>query len=363
MPSLKQLRLRIRSVSSTKQITKAMKMVAAAKLRRSQERATAARPYSQRMGRMMRSVATIMDGQQGSPPLLSGYGDDVRRIELVVLTADRGLCGSFNSGVVRAVRNRVVELQREGFAVTLTCVGRKGQDVLKRQFGAQIRKTHTGIAHRLTFHTVEREIAQELVQAFEDRQFEVCYLVYNTFKSAMSQVLTWQQIMPLPNDAAQKNQDGPRGSGSAAASAAHETAAASEGKKKGGGRHHAVQSGGSGQGWSQGGGGEAALLQSMNRQAAAVEEEESGSTSYFFEPDEGELLNALLPRNVAVQLFQALVESDASEHGARMTAMDNAVRNASEMIRKLRIKFNRTRQAAITTELMEIIGGAESLKG
>ncbi|MBF0159490.1 MAG: F0F1 ATP synthase subunit gamma [Magnetococcales bacterium] len=295
MPSLKQLRLRIRSVSSTKQITKAMKMVAAAKLRRSQERAMAARPYSQRMGRMMRSVAALMSGQQNAPALLSGHGSDVKRVELVVLTADRGLCGSFNSGVIRAVRGRIAELQREGFTVTLTFIGRKGHDVLKRQFGSQVRKVHTSIAHRLAFHTIEREIARELIQAFEDRQFDVCYLVYNTFKSAMSQVLTWQQIIPLSID----QQD----------------------------------------------------------------EEEQKSGSYFFEPDEEELLSTLLPRNVAVQLFQALVESDASEHGARMTAMDNAVRNASEMIRKLRIKFNRTRQAAITTELMEIIGGAESLKG
>jgi F-type H+-transporting ATPase subunit gamma len=305
MANLKQLRLRIRSVSSTKQITKAMKMVAAAKLRRSQERATAARPYSQRMNRMMRSLATIMTGQQNTPILLSGRGGDVKNIEIVVLTADRGLCGSFNSGVTRAVRSRISDLQKEGFNVTLTCVGRKGHDVLKRQFGSQIRKVYTNISHRLTFNVVEREVARDLVQAFEEQQFDACYLVYNTFKSAMSQVLTWQQLIPLSIENQQDSGNG--------------------------------------------------------NQDAETEEQRSGS--YLFEPDEEELLNSLLPRNIAVQLFQALVESDASEHGARMTAMDNAVRNASEMIRKLNIKFNRTRQAAITTELMEIIGGAESLKG
>jgi F-type H+-transporting ATPase subunit gamma len=298
MPSLKTLRLRIRSVSNTKQITKAMKMVAAAKLRRSQERTVSSRPYSQRMGRMVQSLSTLMADRGGAPPLLAGNGGDVRRIEIVLFTADRGLCGSFNSSVIRAVRSRVIELQQEGFSVTLTCVGRKGADVLKRQFGPQIRRTYTNVTRQLSFHAVESGLATDLVHAFNDSQFDACYVVYNTFKSAMSQVLTWRQLIPMP--------------------VAEPDARVGESSVSGG---------------------------------------------YMFEPEEQELLETLLPRNIAVQLFQAIVESDASEHGSRMTAMDNAVKNASEMIRKLQIKFNRSRQASITTELMEIIGGAESLKG
>ncbi|MBF0425827.1 MAG: F0F1 ATP synthase subunit gamma [Magnetococcales bacterium] len=303
MANLKVLRNRIRSVKSTRQITKAMKMVAAAKLRRSQERALATRPYSERMQRILRAVATAVGDQENAPPLLAGRGESGRRVELVVFTSDRGLCGSFNSSVVRAVRSRVARLQQEGFQVSITCVGRKGHDVLKRQFGAQIRKVHAGLGRRLSFQVAEQEVAADLIRAFDNREFDICFAVFNTFKSAMAQELTWRQVIPVPPPAPEK----PAAAG-----------------KKG--------------------------------QQPEVE-------SFFYEPSEEELLDVLLPRNVAVQIFQALVESDASEHGARMTAMDNAVRNAGDMIRRLTIQFNRTRQAAITTELMEIIGGAESLKG
>ncbi|MBF0154763.1 MAG: F0F1 ATP synthase subunit gamma [Magnetococcales bacterium] len=302
MANLKILRNRIRSVKSTRQITKAMKMVAAAKLRRSQERTLATRPYSERMQRILHALATAIGNQDGAPPLLAGRGNAGRKVELVVFTSDRGLCGSFNSVVIRAVRSRITKLQQEGFQVSLTCVGRKGHDVLKRQFGSLIRKVHAGLGRRLTFQTAEQEVAVDLIRAFERQEFDVCFAVFNTFKSAMSQELTWRQVIPVPQPAPVK--------------------ATATSKK---------------------------------------DQQEQGS--FLYEPSEEELLSVLLPRNVAVQIFQALVESDASEHGARMTAMDNAVRNAGDMIRKLTIKFNRTRQAAITTELMEIIGGAESLKG
>ncbi|MBF0177659.1 MAG: F0F1 ATP synthase subunit gamma [Magnetococcales bacterium] len=303
MANLKILRNRIRSVKSTRQITKAMKMVAAAKLRRSQERTLATRPYSERMQRILHSLAASVSTQDGAPPLLAGRGEAGRKVELVVFTSDRGLCGSFNSTVVRAVRSRIVKLQQEGFQVSLTCVGRKGHDVLKRQYGSLVRKTHFGMGRRLTFQVAEQEVAMDLMRSFNHKEFDVCYMVFNTFRSAMSQELTWRQIIPVPQP-------------------------------------------------------EAPPVQAATKKG---EQQEQGS--FLYEPSEEELLELLLPRNIAVQVFQALVESDASEHGSRMTAMDNAVRNAGDMIRKLTIKFNRTRQAAITTELMEIIGGAESLKG
>lgn len=293
MANLKVLRTRIRSVTNTRQITKAMKMVAAAKLRRSQERALATRPYSDRMGRMVQSIAGLVSGD-AAPPLLAGRGEAAKKVELVVYSADRGLCGSFNSSVIRAVRTKVALLEKQGFGVSLTCIGRKGNDVLKRQFGGQIRNLHTGMGKNLTFERAENEVAAKLLEAFDKQIFDVCLMVYNTFESAMTQTLTWRQIIPMPIDETE-------------------------------------------------------------------EDDTVGSPQY--EPEEEALLAALLPRNVTVQLFQAMVESDASEHGARMTAMDNAVRNAGDMLRKLQIKYNRTRQAAITTELMEIIGGAESLKG
>ncbi|MBF0141935.1 MAG: F0F1 ATP synthase subunit gamma [Magnetococcales bacterium] len=296
MANLKALSSRIRSVKNTKQITKAMKMVSAAKLRRAQERAFAARPYSQAMGRMMGAL-TVGGAMAGAPPLMAGRGGPVKRVELVVFTADRGLCGSFNSGVIRAVRTKIAELTEAGQTVTLTFVGRKAHDVLKRQFSKNVRAVHIGLSRGLTFQVAEERVAGGLLDAFHRDEFDLCLAVYNTFQSAMQHTLTWRQLMPLPIP-----------------ETADDTAPAS------------------------GMGGE-------------------------YEPSGEEVLAALLPKNVAVQIFQAMVESDASEHGARMTAMDNAVRNADEMVRKLTITFNRTRQAAITTELMEIISGAESLKG
>ncbi|MBF0401535.1 MAG: F0F1 ATP synthase subunit gamma [Magnetococcales bacterium] len=295
MASLKILRQRIRSVTNTRQITKAMKMVAAAKLRRSQERAMATRPYSSQMGRMVQSIASRV-GKGAAPPLLAGRSEPQKVVELMVFTADRGLCGSFNSGVIRAVRAKVAELRASGFEVSLVCVGRKGSDVLKRQFGDIIRRVHVGVGKHLTFETAEQEVAQQVLRDFEHGRFDSCFMVYNTFVSAMTQELTWRQIIPVPEESVQ-------------------------------------------------------------------EEEQESLSPPSYEPEEEEILAELLPRNVAVQIFQAMVESDASENGARMTAMDNAVRNAGGMLRRLHITYNRTRQAAITTELMEIISGSESLKG
>ncbi len=298
MANLKELRGRIRSVKNTQQITKAMKMVAAAKLRRSQERVQAGRPYSQRMGRMIQSIAARVSGDSASP-LLAGRRGEANKVELVVYTADRGLCGSFNSSVVRAVRAKIPELQEQGFEVSITCIGRKANDVLKRQYAGLIRQVHTGFGRDLTFARVQETVAIPLLADFDNEVFDVCIMVYNEFQSAMTQNLTWRQIIPMQVDTGDDDEDG--------------------------------------------------------------EEETSGPPLY--EPEEEELLAAILPQNIHIQLYQALLESDASEHGARMTAMDNAVRNAGDMLRRLNITYNRTRQAAITTELMEIIGGAESLKG
>lgn len=299
MANLKYLRNRIRSVNNTRQITKAMKMVSAAKLRRSQERALATRPYSTRIRAMIQSIAALIPSGNASPLLGSRMETGAaghKKIHLVVYTADRGLCGSFNSTIIRAVRGRITMLQSQGHTVMLTFVGRKAYDVLKRQFGDLTRDVHTGLTRSLSFETTERLVAAKLLADFDLGHFDECHLIFNAFKSAMTQELTWRQLIPAPIE--EQSEHG----------------------------------------------------------------EESGSTP-IFEPDDEAVLNSLLPRNIAVQVFQALAESNAAEHAARMTAMDNAVRNAGEMLKKLKIKYNRTRQAAITTELMEIIGGSESLKG
>ncbi|MBF0270835.1 MAG: F0F1 ATP synthase subunit gamma [Magnetococcales bacterium] len=296
MANLKSLRNRIRSVNNTRQITKAMKMVSAAKLRRSQERALATRPYSIRIRAMIQGLATLIPAEN-APPLLARPPEGPRKIQLVVYTADRGLCGSFNSGIIRATRARIAQLTQQGHTVSLTFVGRKAHDVLKRQYGAMTRDVHVGLTRQLTFESAERIVANKLLSDFEAGLFDECHLLYNAFKSAMTQELTWRQLIPAPVDSVDTSDTG------------------------------------------------------------------DAVASPLFEPDEETVLAALLPRNIAVQVFQALAESNAAEHAARMTAMDNAVRNAGEMLKKLSIKYNRTRQAAITTELMEIIGGSESLKG
>jgi F-type H+-transporting ATPase subunit gamma len=302
MPNLKDLRVRIASVKSTQKITSAMKMVAAAKLRRAQEQAEAARPYAERMERMLSSLAAASAGKEGAPELLAGKGRDQVHL-LVVGTSDRGLCGGFNSSIVRGVRRRIAELRSKGKTVKLLCVGRKGRDQLRREFGDAIIDTVEDVARpRLRFEAAD-EIAKRLAQMFEAGEFDVCTIYYARFQSAISQVVTAQQLIPFAPA------DGPTGADGAEAAAS-------------GGDSLAV---------------------------------------YEYEPTEEEILAALLPRNLAVQVFRALLENNASEHGARMTAMDNATRNAGEMIDQLTLTYNRTRQAVITSELIEIISGAEAL--
>ena len=296
MPSLKDLRLRIASVRSTQKITSAMKMVAAAKLRRAQEHVEAARPYAERMERMLGSLAQATAGQEGASKLLAGTGrSDVHLF--VVGTADRGLCGGFNSSIVREARRAIEALIKDGKTVKILCVGRKGRDQLRRFYGDLIIDTIEDVAKpRVTFETAEK-IAQRIAQMFEAGEFDVCTLYYARFKSAMTQIVTAQQLIPF----------------------------ATEGDEQ------------------------------------EAQPAEGARAVYEYEPDEQEILAELLPRNLAIQIFKGLLENNASEQGARMTAMDSATRNAGEMINKLTLTYNRTRQAVITKELIEIISGAEAL--
>jgi F-type H+-transporting ATPase subunit gamma len=295
MANLKDLRIRIASVKSTQRITSAMKMVAAAKLRRAQEQAEAARPFAERMERMTQSLAAAMAGKAGAPALLAGSGRQDTHL-VVVVTSDRGLCGAFNASIVRHARTRLIRpLLDQGKTVKLLCVGRKGRDLLRREYGGLIVDTVEDIGRPRLSYDKAAAVAQRLSQMFEAGEFDVCSVIYNRFKSALSQIVTEQQLVPLPLSEAEA--EAPAG-------------------------------------------------------ATAV---------YEYEPDEADILAELLPRNLAVQMFRALLESTAGEHGARMTAMDNATRNAGEMIDKLSLVYNRSRQAAITTELIEIIAGAEAV--
>ena len=306
MPSLKDLRVRIASVKSTQKITSAMKMVAAAKLRRAQEQAEAARPYAERMERMLASLAAASAGKEGAPELLAGKGRDQVHL-LVVGTADRGLCGGFNSNIVREVRRRIAALKGGGKTVKLLCVGRKGRDQLRRDFGGAIIDTIEDVARPSLRFDAADAIAKRVAQMFEAGEFDVCTIYYARFQSAISQIVTAQQLIPFaPTE---------EGTGGA--------------------------TGGTG--------------------AQAAETGGDSLAVYEYEPTEEDILAALLPRNLAVQVFRALLENNASEHGARMTAMDNATRNAGDMIDNLTLTYNRTRQAVITSELIEIISGAEAL--
>jgi len=294
MPSLKDLRNRIDSVKSTQKITKAMQMVAASKLRRAQEAAEAARPYNERMERVVGTLAANVAGQEGAPRLLSGSGSDQRHL-IVVATAERGLCGGFNSSIARAAKAKIERLRLDGKDVQILCVGRKGRDALRREYGKLIIDTIELAGVRQIGFGEARPIARRLVEMFDDGQFDVCTVFFNTFKSVVTQIVTEQQIIPVavPED-----------------------------------------------------GGEAPDL---------------GGAIYEYEPEEEEILADLLPRNVAVQIFKVLLENAASEQGARMSAMDNATRNAGDMIDKLTLQYNRSRQAVITKELIEIISGADAV--
>ncbi|MEL6819180.1 MAG: F0F1 ATP synthase subunit gamma [Pseudomonadota bacterium] len=294
MPSLKDLRNRIASVKATRKITKAMQMVAAAKLRRAQEAAEAARPYSQRMGSVLANIASLVDADD-APRLMTGTGSDQVHL-LVVATAERGLCGGFNSSIARKAREDVLGLQNEGKTVKIITVGKKGYDALRREFDSLI-------VDRVDLRDVKNvafanaaEIGRKVIGMFESEEFDVCTLYYSEFKSVISQIPTGQQIIPANAEAAEVAEDG--------------------------------------------------------TDVAAV---------YEYEPDAASILEDLIPRNISVQIFRALLENAASEQGARMSAMDNATRNAGEMIDKLTVSYNRQRQAQITKELIEIISGAEAL--
>ena len=305
MPSLKALRIRINSVKSTQKITKAMKMVAASKLRRAQERAEAARPYAERMERMVSAIAERVAGAEDAPRLLVGSGDDRTRL-LVVTTSDRGLCGGFNSTLVRAVRADVAKLQEDGKTVKVLCLGRKGRDQLKRDHGSLIVDTIEDIDKGGLAFAKALEIAGRIAKMYDSGEFDLCTIHYNRFKSVMSQEAAQQRLIPFGDS-------------------------------------------GGGPG---GGGGDGEPEQGTGDGPRAIHE---------FEPDAEDILAELLPRNLAVQVYRALLESTAGEQASRMTAMENATRNAGEMIDKLTLNYNRTRQAAITKELIEIVTGAEAL--
>lgn len=299
MLSLKDLRGRIASVKSTQKITSAMKMVAASKLRRAQETAEAARPYAERMDRMLSNLARSVAGQAGTHPLLIGNGRDAVHL-VIVISANRGLCGGFNGTVARETRHLVSGLLAQGKTVKILCLGRKGRDLLKRDLGPLIIDTVEDIGRRGVGFGEASAVARRVVSMFHDDEFDVCTVVYNRFQSAISQVITRQQMIPFPL--------------------------------------------------------------SLER---SVEEERGEAMGvcamYEYEPSEEDILAVLAPRNVAMQMFRALLESNASEQGARMTAMDNATRNAGDMISSLTLTYNRTRQSFITKELIEIISGAEAL--
>jgi F-type H+-transporting ATPase subunit gamma len=294
MPSLKDLRNRIRSVRSTQKITSAMKMVAASRLRRAQEQVEAARPYAERMERVLASLASSMAGRSGGPPLLAGTGNDATHL-LVVATSDRGLAGAFNSTILREARRHIRALERAGKTVKVLTIGRKGRDGLRRDHGRLIHDSLTEIGQRRVSFEEARDIAQRILVLFEAGGFDTCTIIFNRFRSVITQIVTVQQLIPFAP---------PASAGPAA---------------------------------------------------------DSGGAIYEFEPDEEEILAELLPNNLAVQIYTALLENAASEQGARMTAMDNATRNAGDMIDRLTINYNRTRQAVITKELIEIISGAEAL--
>jgi F-type H+-transporting ATPase subunit gamma len=291
MASLKDMRVRLASTKATQKITKAMQMVAASKLRRAQAAAEAARPYAEHMDTVLRSIAASVAGLDSAPALLRGTGSDRVHL-LLVCTAERGLCGPFNSAIVRLVRDYANKLIAEGKEVKIFCVGKKGYEQLRRQYEKNIIE-HIELRAVRTIGFVNAEtIAQKITDLYEKGAFDVCTLFFSRFKSVIAQIPTGQQIIPPVFEA--------NGNGAAAA-------------------------------------------------------------SYEYEPDEEEILAELLPRNIAVQIFRALLENGASFYGAQMSAMDNATRNAGEMIRKQTLTYNRTRQAMITKELIEIISGAEAL--
>ena len=297
MPSLKDIKNQINSVGSTKKITSAMKMVAASKLRRSQEKAEAARPYSSRLEEMLSSLATSGVSGEGIIKLLSGTGKNERYLVLPV-TADRGLCGGFNSSINRETTKFVKSLEEDGKKVQLITIGKKSRDFFNRIMKDRVIHSFSDLGATGAGYDIALEISNKLQDLYFDGQFDKCIIVFNKFKSAISQEVTHQQLIPL-----EVNQ----------------------------------------------------------KENPSKEKETNDSSIYTYEPDEETILKDLLPKNISIQIFKVLLESNAGEQGARMAAMDNATRNAGEMIDNLTLVYNRTRQAFITKELIEIISGAESV--
>ena len=295
MPSLDDLKKRIASVKSTQKITKAMKMVAAAKLRKAQEAAEQSRPYADNMENLMDSISRGYIQTDSSRNLLTGNDED-KTILLVLFTSERGLCGGFNSQVSKALREKIIEIQNQNKTVKVLCVGKKGYDIIKRQYGDLIVEMIDLSSVKSIQYEDAKNISDKIIKMYFDAEFDRCLIFYNKFKSVISQIPTEQQVIP-----AEKSQD-------------------------------------------------------------ETNEDQSKDNSFFeFEPNEKEILEELLPLNFAIQIFKALLESSASEQGARMSAMDNASRNASDMIDSLTLFYNRSRQAVITKELIEIISGAEAV--
>jgi F-type H+-transporting ATPase subunit gamma len=292
MPSLDDLKKRIKSVKSTQKITKAMKMVAAAKLRKAQESAEKGRPYSQKMQNIILNLTKSINDPQNAPKLLIGTGKDKTYLCLV-LTADRGLCGGFNSNICKLAKTNFKKILSEGKELKIITVGIKGLDQIKREYGKYvIKKFSFKDKKQITFNEAEI-IGKEIIKLFNQEQFDKCILFYNNFKNVITQIPQAQQIIPTEQNTIQENDD--------------------------------------------------------------------KISAYEFEPDEDEILEDLLPKNISTQVFKAFLENAASEQGSRMTAMDNATRNAGDLVEKLTINYNRSRQASITKELIEIISGAESL--
>ena len=291
MASLDDLKKRITSVKSTQKITKAMKMVAAAKLKRAQESAEKGRPYSEKMNNVILNLSNGISDKETAPKLLSGTGKDTIHL-CVVMTSDRGLCGGFNSNIIKKAKTYFGEILKEGKELKIITVGSKGNDQLKRQYGNKIIENISFKNSKNANYFDAEKVGRIIIEKFEKEEFDICTIFYNQFKNVITQIPQAQKIIPLNTESADENK---------------------------------------------------------------LED------SYEFEPDEDEILNNLLPKNISTQIFKAMLENSASEQGARMSAMDNATRNAGEMVDKLTIQYNRSRQAAITKELIEIISGAESL--
>jgi F-type H+-transporting ATPase subunit gamma len=290
MASLDDLKKRIASVKSTQKITKAMKMVAAAKLRRAQESAEKGRPYSIKMNNIILNLSGGISDKENAPKLLSGTGNDQVHL-CVIMTSDRGLCGGFNSNIIKKAKSFFSKISNEGKELKIITVGSKGNDQLKRVYGKKIIENISFKESKNPNYLDADKVGKKIIEKFEVGEFDVCTIFYNQFKNVITQIPQAQQIIPLNN----------------------------------------------------------------------VEDKNSSDESYEFEPDEDEILSNLLPKNISTQIFRAMLENSASEQGSRMSAMDNATRNAGEMVDKLTIEYNRSRQAAITKELIEIISGAESL--